>query len=168
MNNPGESDPIAASVRRQFSPPSLEGLEQRIAEAATRQELELGNEFDVPPLEAVSEAVVLEPRRRHGWTIGVAVALAVAAAVLLVLARPWKQEAPSRFGRAAHRRNVDSTRSRATEFGRPRRLPANRRCLRELTCEESAARADAIENGERPLPPMPCDAESLAAATCAN
>ncbi|MBV1860410.1 MAG: hypothetical protein KUG77_18500 [Nannocystaceae bacterium] len=41
-------------------------------------------------------------------------------------------------------------------------------CLRELTCEESAARAEAIENGERPLPPMPCDAESLAAAACTN
>jgi len=36
-------------------------------------------------------------------------------------------------------------------------------CLRQLTCEERAARAEAVEQG-----PLPCDDEQIAAADCAN
>lgn len=41
-------------------------------------------------------------------------------------------------------------------------------CLRDLTCEDMAARADAVENEERPLPTLPCDEEMFAASICAN
>lgn len=41
-------------------------------------------------------------------------------------------------------------------------------CLRQLTCEESAARAETIENGQGSLQPLPCDEEMLAASRCAS
>lgn len=83
MNDPGEFDPIAASLRRQFSLPSLDALEQRIAEAAVQQ---------ADTLEAPDPVVVpLDAEQHRGWTVGFAVAFAVAAAIVLLLARPWEQ-----------------------------------------------------------------------------
>ncbi|MGH1340836.1 MAG: hypothetical protein ACRBN8_04760 [Nannocystales bacterium] len=97
MNDPGEFDPIAASLRRQFSPPPLGALEQRIAEAAALQEAAAPQESEpeTPVLEPESAVLPIETARPRGWTVGFAVAFAVAAAVLLLLARPWKQTEPS-------------------------------------------------------------------------
>lgn len=98
MNDPGEFDPIAASLRRQFSPPSLDALELRIAEAAAEQE-QIDPRDENQPAEVESEAVVvpLDADGRRGWTVGFAVAFAVAAAIVLLLIQPWDQAEPSRL-----------------------------------------------------------------------
>ncbi len=89
MNDPGEFDPIAASLRRQFSPPSLEALEERVARAAAEQA-----QADTPKLAEPNPAVIPLADRRRGWTVGFAVAFAVAAAIVLLLARPWEPSEP--------------------------------------------------------------------------
>jgi hypothetical protein len=91
MNDPGEFDPIAASLRRQFSPPSLDALEQRIARAAA--EHGHADTFDGAQPDPV--AVPLEADRHPGWTVGFVSAFAVAAAIVLLLARPWERPEPS-------------------------------------------------------------------------
>lgn len=93
MNDPGEFDPIAASLRRQFSPPDLGALEQRIAEAALQQEQD--DDFETPAIEPDPATVPLPEAPRRGWAVGFAVAFAVAAALVLLLARPWAQDEPS-------------------------------------------------------------------------
>ncbi len=99
MNDPGEFDPIAASLRRQFSPPDLGALEQRIAEAALEQEQEQEQEqaddLETPAIEPDRVVVPLRADPQRGWTVGFAVAFAVAAAIVLLLARPWEQDKPS-------------------------------------------------------------------------
>lgn len=81
MSEPNDFDPIAASLRRQFSPPSLERLDDHIAEAAAQYERESVDAEDTvgPPGRGRS------PR----WGLGFAVAFAAAAIVLLAL-RPWQ------------------------------------------------------------------------------
>jgi len=99
MNDPGEFDPIAASLRRQLSPPDLGALEQRIAEAAALQEVEpqVEAQIEAPAIEPDSVVVELDADRPRGWTVGFAVAFAAAAAIVLLLARPWEQAEPSQL-----------------------------------------------------------------------
>ena len=80
MTTPHHDEAIAASLRRQFSPPSLDALADRIAAEAAQRESE-ATRLPPPP----------EPAPR--WPIALAVVLA-AAAVLLLL-RPESPPPPS-------------------------------------------------------------------------
>ena len=98
MNDPGEFDPIAASLRRQFSPPSLDALEQRIAEAAAELErVDARGEEEAPEVGPEPVVVPLDANRPRGWGVGFAVAFAVAAAIVLLLVQPWEQAKPSKL-----------------------------------------------------------------------
>ncbi len=95
MNDPAEFDPIAASLRRQFSAPDLGALEQRVAEAAHRQAH--ADDLEAPTVEPAPAVVPQDTDRARGWTLGFAVASAVAAAIVLLLVRPWEQDDRSRL-----------------------------------------------------------------------
>jgi len=78
MTAPDDVDPIAASLRRQFSPPALDELHERIAAEAGRR--------PAPPSTATSRA----PGR---WAV--AAAFAVAAALVLWILRPPPNPKPA-------------------------------------------------------------------------
>lgn len=95
MNEPGDFDPIAASLRRQFSVPDLGALEQRVAEAAAELERDAG-----PTL--VESPANDEPAPRRVGALAFAVAFA-AAAVLVVILQPWASDDPVAHPPVAHR-----------------------------------------------------------------
>ncbi len=91
MSEPNDFDPIAASLRRQFSPPSLQPLDDRVETAARRLSQEAprpirgpSDSDDEPRLQVPSERGTSP---RLFWGVAVAVA---AAAILLVMLRPWQ------------------------------------------------------------------------------
>ncbi len=92
MSDPIDFDPIAASLRRQFSPPSLDALEQQIASEAERMARQQAHPVAVPLAPA-------PPERTPTWPLVLTVALAVAAAVLLLLMRPWSPDPTTATGR---------------------------------------------------------------------
>ncbi len=80
MSEPDDFDPIAGSLRRQFSPPPLDDLHARIAEAAAQHDAAAPTKLPTPtPAPA-----------RPGWRrpLGIALAFAAAAALLVFFA-PW-------------------------------------------------------------------------------
>lgn len=92
MSEPNDLDPtedplavpIAASLKRQFSPPSLDALEARIAaEAARLDEEPAPASTPVPP-------AANDPGGR--WLV--AAAFLAAAALVLLIARPWADPTP--------------------------------------------------------------------------
>ncbi len=84
MSQSKDFDPIASSLRRQFSPPSLAALERRIeAEAARLEDAQPQALYALPPVHT-------EPSST--WPLVLTVALAVAAAVLLMLIRAWEPD----------------------------------------------------------------------------
>lgn len=92
MNEPNDfdptQDPLAASLKRQFAPPSLDALNVRIAAEAARVEAESkepdGGENEAP----ANPAPANEPNRGR-WIV--AAAFLAAAAVVLLIARPWDE-----------------------------------------------------------------------------
>ena len=91
MNEPADFDPIAASLRRQFSVPDLDVLEQRVAEAAAELERDAGPTLVEAPAND-------EPAPRRTGVLAFA-----AAALLLVILRPWASQAPAPAPPVAHR-----------------------------------------------------------------
>jgi|GEM_PF-1937852 len=90
MSDPREFDPIAASLRRQFAPPSLEALAQSIEEEAARLEhTDEAAPANEPPADTRVVEAVPPSREPGGLVLGFAVAFAVAAAIVVLLARPW-------------------------------------------------------------------------------
>lgn len=89
MSEPNElgptEDPIAASLKRQFSPPSLDALEARIAAEAAR----LDEGSDPAPATASNGPHAANETRGRGL---VALAFFAAAAAVLIIARPWALE----------------------------------------------------------------------------
>ena len=84
-------DPIAASLKRQFSPPSLEALEARIAAEAARLEAEDSEPAAAPELlEAANDAA-----NNSGGAWLVAAAFIAAAALVLLIVRPWASDPAS-------------------------------------------------------------------------
>lgn len=96
MSEPNELDPIAASLKRQFSPPSLRALEERIAAEAARMEVEAEAESESEPESAPAFVPSAnEAPAEPGGRWWVAAAFVAAAALVLIIARPWASEPPA-------------------------------------------------------------------------
>lgn len=92
-------DEVEASLRREFSPPALDALNERIAEAAA--ELVADEPTEEPTVLAPANE---DPARGSGWRVPLAVGLSVAAAVALVWALSANPPSPD-----APRTSQDST-----------------------------------------------------------
>ncbi|MBL4686320.1 MAG: hypothetical protein JKY37_17125, partial [Nannocystaceae bacterium] len=89
MSEPNDFDPIAASLRRQFSPPSLERLDDHVAKAAAQCEQEATQPADIAAADTEESVGPPGRARSRRWGLGFAVAFA-AAAIVLVALRPWQ------------------------------------------------------------------------------
>ncbi len=141
MTDPNDFDPIAASLRRQFSPPPLDSVEQRVADEAERLEAEAAGDG----------AVVFIPQDappRRSWMV--AVGFFAAAALVLLLLRPWSSDSPG-----------PSTPSVAETLDPPVVVPptASQRAGHQL--DGFLSRADALPaDAECMTPPEVCDTEA--------